>query len=61
MVPVRSPRHQAYLDGILAAELSAAAISWGLAENGVWTRSRSDNEVDVQYRIGQLLASSLRR
>lgn len=61
MVPVRSPRHQAYLDGILAAELSAAAISWGLAESGVWTRSRSDNEVDVQYRIGQLLASSLRR
>ena len=61
MTPVRSPRHQSYLDGILGAELSAAAISWHLNEDGSWARSRSDNEVDVQYRIGQLLASSLRR
>jgi polyphosphate kinase len=61
MAPVRSPRHQSYLDGILAAELSAAAISWQLGEDAAWKRSQSDNEVDVQYRIGQLLAGSLRR
>jgi polyphosphate kinase len=61
LTPIRSPRHRTYLDGILAAQLSPAAICWHLDGDGVWTRSSGEHEIDVQYRIGQLVSGSLRR